>query len=50
MAKKEFILQGFTAKTHREAIVRLFDVPNIERVIVSVAFVLANKRFIGGQK
>ncbi len=39
MAKKEFILQGFTAKTHREAIVRLFDVPNIERVIVSVAFV-----------
>lgn len=39
MAKKEFILQGFTAKTHKEAIVRLFDVPNIERVIVSVAFV-----------
>lgn len=39
MAKKEFILQGFTAKTHQEAIIRLFDVPNIERVIVSVAFV-----------
>lgn len=39
MAKKEFILQGFTAKTHREAVARLFDVPNIERVIVSVAFV-----------
>ncbi|MFM7848877.1 MAG: phospholipase D family protein [Rubrivivax sp.] len=39
MAKKEFILQGFTEKTHREAIVRLFDVPGIERVIVSVAFV-----------
>lgn len=39
MAKKEFILQGFTAKTHRAAIVGLFDVPDIERVIVSVAFV-----------
>lgn len=39
MAMKEFILQGFTAKTHREAITRLFDLPSIERVIVSVAFV-----------
>jgi HKD family nuclease len=39
MAKKEFILQGFTAKTHREAVAQLFDVPSIERVIVSVAFV-----------
>ena len=39
MAKKEFILQGFTGKTHQEAIVRLFEVPNIKRVIVSVAFV-----------
>jgi hypothetical protein len=39
MAKKEFILQGFTAKTHREAVARLFDVPGIQRVIVSVAFV-----------
>lgn len=39
VAMKEFILQGFTAKTHREAIARLFDLPNIERVIVSVAFV-----------
>jgi HKD family nuclease len=39
MAKKEFILQGFTPKTHHEAINRLFDVPSIERVIVSVAFV-----------
>lgn len=39
MAKKEFILQGFTAKTHREAVARLFDVPSIQRVIVSVAFV-----------
>jgi HKD family nuclease len=39
MAKTEFIFQGFTAKTHRAAIERLFDVPDIERVIVSVAFV-----------
>lgn len=39
MATKEFILQGFTAKTHREAVRRLFDVPDIKRVIVSVAFV-----------
>ena len=39
MAKNEFILQGFTAKTHQDAIIRLFDVPSIERVIVSVAFV-----------
>lgn len=39
MAKKEFILQGFTPKTHKEAIARLFDIPSIERVIVSVAFV-----------
>ena len=36
---KEFILQGFTAKTHQDAIARLFDLPNIERAIVSVAFV-----------
>lgn len=39
MAMKEFILQGFTAKTHREAITQLFELPRIERVIVSVAFV-----------
>lgn len=39
MAKKSFILQGFTEKTHKEAIVELFDVPDITRVIVSVAFV-----------
>jgi hypothetical protein len=39
MAKKEFILQGFTSKTHQAAIARIFDVPNIARVIVSVAFV-----------
>ncbi|WP_181902749.1 phospholipase D-like domain-containing protein [Lysobacter soli] len=39
MAKKSFILQGFTARTHKDAIISLFDVPDIERVIVSVAFV-----------
>jgi hypothetical protein len=39
MAKKELILQGFTAKTHRVAVAQLFDLPGIERVIVSVAFV-----------
>lgn len=39
MAKKDFILQGFTAKTHKDALISLFDVENIERVIVSVAFV-----------
>lgn len=39
MAENEFILQGFTVKTHREAITRLFNVPDIKRVIVSVAFV-----------
>ena len=39
MAKKDFILQGFTAKTHKDALISLFDVEDIERVIVSVAFV-----------
>jgi len=39
MASKSFILQGFTAQTHKEAILNLFEVGNIERVIVSVAFV-----------
>ncbi len=39
MAKKNFILQGFTPKTHKDAIISLFDVEDIERIIVSVAFV-----------
>lgn len=39
MAKKEFILQGFTPHTHGEAVRRLFDVADIRRVILSVAFV-----------
>jgi hypothetical protein len=39
MAKKEFILQGFTKRTHVAAVRELFDVDDIRRVILSVAFV-----------
>jgi HKD family nuclease len=39
MAKKEFILQGFTARTHANAVRELFQIPDIEKVILSVAFV-----------
>jgi HKD family nuclease len=39
MATKEFILQGLTDRTHMAAVRELFDVPNIERVILSVAFI-----------
>lgn len=39
MTKSTFILQGFTAKTHTEAVLRLFDVVDVERAILSVAFV-----------
>lgn len=39
MANKDFILQGLTARTHKAAIHDLFDVVDIQRVIVSVAFV-----------
>lgn len=39
MATKNFILQGFTAHTHKQAINDLFNVDDIQRVIVSVAFV-----------
>lgn len=39
MAKKNFILQGVTPKTHAQAVRDLFDVPYIEKVILSVAFV-----------
>lgn len=39
MAKKEFILQGFTARTHIDAIKELFRVPDIQHVLISVAFV-----------
>jgi len=39
VAKKEFILQGFTSRTHVTAVRELFDLPDIERVLLSVAFV-----------
>jgi HKD family nuclease len=39
MTKREFILQGFTTRTHAEAVRELFSLPNIEKVILSVAFV-----------
>lgn len=39
MAKKSFILQGITPKTHAQAVRELFDVPDIKKVILSVAFV-----------
>ncbi|HTV67941.1 MAG TPA: phospholipase D family protein [Rhizobiaceae bacterium] len=38
MAKKEFLLQGFTERTHADALGGLFEVDDIERVLVSVAF------------
>src|SRR6266849_78000 len=39
MATPEFILQGFTASTHIDALQRLFDLPDIQKVLVSVAYV-----------
>jgi hypothetical protein len=39
MATPEFILQGFTANTHIDALQRLFDLPDVQSVLVSVAFV-----------
>ncbi len=42
MAKKEFILQGFTTRTHVAAVRELFNVSNIQHVILSVAFVNKN--------
>ena len=39
MAKKEFILQGFTSRTHADVVRELFDVTDIKRVVLSVAFV-----------
>jgi HKD family nuclease len=39
MATHEFILQGFTDSTHLDVLQRLFDLPDIQRVLVSVAFV-----------
>ena len=39
MAKKNFILQGITDKTHAHAVRELFDIPDIEKVMFCVAFV-----------
>jgi len=39
MAKKEFILQGFTPRTHADAVREIFDISDIKSVILSVAFV-----------
>lgn len=39
MAHKEFILQGFTPRTHAEAVRELFGLPEINKVFLSVAFV-----------
>jgi HKD family nuclease len=40
--KKNFILQGVTPKTHAEALRKLFSNPNIEKIILSVAFISEN--------
>src|SRR6266851_1515256 len=39
MATPEFILQGFTDSAHIDALERLFDLPDIQKVLVSVAYV-----------
>jgi hypothetical protein len=39
MAKKNFILQGITSRTHAQAVRELFDVPDIKKVTLSIAFV-----------
>src|ERR1700682_2140155 len=39
MAKAEFILQGFTTRTHRAAVRELFDVPDLERIVLSVSYI-----------
>jgi HKD family nuclease len=39
MPTKQFLLQGFTDKTHANAVNELLDIPDIEKVILSVAFI-----------
>lgn len=39
MPKKSFVFQGVTTSTHANAVRNLFTVPDIKRVIISVAFV-----------
>lgn len=40
MAAREFVLQGLTTRTHGEVVRELFDVADIERSIISVAFLM----------
>ena len=42
MAQKQFLFQGFTPQTHVEAVRELLDLPNIQKVLISVAFVNRN--------
>lgn len=39
MPKKDFIFQGVTPRTHAQAVQELFDVHDIKRVMLSVAFI-----------
>lgn len=39
MATKDFLLQGFTTKTHLDAVKRVLDCPDLDRAILSIAFV-----------
>ncbi|WP_065751057.1 phospholipase D family protein [Bradyrhizobium paxllaeri] len=38
MPTPEFILQGFTSTTHIDALHRVFDLPDVQKVLVSTAF------------
>ena len=40
MAAREFILQGLTNRTHGEVVREMFDVADIQRSIISVAFLM----------
>jgi len=39
MSKNEFILQGFTTRTHAQAVRQLFDLEDIQKAFLSVAFI-----------
>lgn len=39
MKRSEFILQGFSKRTHKNALAELFKVENIQSVLISVAYV-----------
>lgn len=40
MAAREFVLQGLTTRTHGDVVRELFDIADIERSIISVAFLM----------